>query len=74
MKKRKRKPPRPAYQKRVIAERKLLNAKLEKLSTYLLSVKSLTLPRAERQRLRRQAALMQLYVDVLDERIENFNA
>lgn len=74
MKRRKRKPPVPAYQKRVKLERKTLEAKLEKLNTYLLSVKSLTLPRAERQRLRRQAAIMQLYVDVLDERIENFNA
>lgn len=62
------------WQKRVIAERRELTERLVKLRDFLDSNGVAALPPAELRRLHRQLKIMQLYDDVLYERIEAFNA
>jgi hypothetical protein len=60
-----------AWQKRVVAEKKDLDAKLAKLNAFLgSSDKSKDLTDAEHNRLARQAGIMEQYSYVLSERIE----
>ncbi len=63
------------HQQRVVAERNELDerlAKLEEFRDYSPIFKGLS--KAEQRRLVRQASYMELYRDVLDERIEAFEA
>lgn len=64
---------RPAYQERVIAESKELNAKLVALTEFIANnpVYS-TLPVEEQERLVKQSNAMFLYACALDERMRNF--
>jgi hypothetical protein len=61
-----------AYQERVVEEKKDLDGKIERLDTFLLSDKFGELPIDEQQRMRWQKSLMELYSDVLEDRIVNF--
>ena len=62
-----------AYQKRVVAEKKSLDIKLDKLTAFLNShVTIALLDPAEQARLILQKMLMKAYSDVLAERIEVF--
>jgi len=58
------------YQKQIIKEKKDLDIKIDKLSYFLNHTTSLS--QAETSRINRQATYMDLYSDVLAERIENF--
>ncbi len=59
------------YQIRVVEEKKSLDEKLEKLTAFLKS-KTVDVNGEELRRLQRQEKYMQLYSQVLAERIENF--
>jgi len=61
-----------AYQERVVEEKKDLDGKIERLDTFRLSDKFGELPIDEQQRMRWQKSLMELYSDVLEDRIVNF--
>jgi hypothetical protein len=61
-----------AYQQRVIDEKFDLDKKIEKLRDFITSEMFGELSFFEQRRLRRQAAIMGLYSDVLDERIVGF--
>lgn len=67
---------RPAYQMRVIEEKRDLDAKIEKLESFLyaprLSRLPVTVKPEEERRLRAQASAMQLYSWILLERIVAF--
>ena len=60
------------YQKRVVAEREELNDRLDRLIVFLGGDVFPELSVAEQERLKKQAMLMQDYLEILDERIENF--
>jgi len=62
------------YQERAIEEKKLLDEKLGKLQTFLTQPanKIPTLPEVEMKLLRRQAKIMELYSEVLAERLAGF--
>lgn len=60
------------YQKRVIDERDELESKLKKLSDFVLTKEYEELSIEEKTRLIRQKLIMNLYTQVLFERIENF--
>jgi hypothetical protein len=60
------------FQERVITEKQELDAKIERLLVFIQSPKFGTLPEAEQKRLRRQEVLMELYSDVLSDRIVAF--
>jgi hypothetical protein len=60
------------YQLQVVAERKELSERLDKMERFLLGNAYLNLPGAEQNRLVRQTLIMSDYRDVLDERIANF--
>lgn len=68
----------PEYQRRVFAERTMLDEKVTKLDLFLhrgVPASELQLPAvpvAELLRLYRQLAFMKLYLEVLDERIVGF--
>jgi hypothetical protein len=64
----------PAYQGRVVAEKAELDERLGKLLSFFQSTTFLSLPEAERSRLRNQARFMDGYSAVLGERIEAFKA
>lgn len=60
------------YQERVIKEKSELDDKLSRLRPFIGSPKFVELPDAEQQRLIKQAKLMELYSEVLAERIAAF--
>ena len=60
------------FQERVITEKKALDIKLHSLIGFIGSDKFDGVPMFEQNRLRRQQLVMELYSDVLDERIDNF--
>jgi hypothetical protein len=61
-----------AYQERVVEEKKDLDGKIERLDTFIRSDKFGELLIDERQRMRWQKTLMELYSDVLEARIDDF--
>lgn len=65
-------PLRPAYQLRVIEEKRELEEKISKLTTFLSADTFRKLDTAQQDRLRRQYSYMVLYSSVLHERIEVF--
>jgi uncharacterized protein YbaP (TraB family) len=60
------------YQQRVINEKKEINDRLEKLYTFLNSETFSSLEKLEQKRLERQAFVMEMYDDILTERINAF--
>lgn len=60
------------HQQRVIDEKVELNEKLTKLRQFFLSEQYYNLDKAEAGRLKKQADAMQVYSDILTERIANF--
>ena len=60
------------YQKRVCNERDELFEKLSRLKRGMRDSWFASVPHTEQRRMRRQERIMTLYLDVLDERIENF--
>lgn len=60
------------HQKRVIDEREELGSRLEKLENFIGGIKFTELDPAEQSRLDRQFLVMQLYAQVLSERISAF--
>jgi hypothetical protein len=60
------------FQERVIAERNELADRLGKLRTFLLTQFCQSLVEAERERLQQQSEAMDIYLDVLNERIAAF--
>lgn len=63
------------YQERVLQERDDLEARINKLHEFTLfgAIKhNVILPDSEMCRLRMQLRVMELYLTILDERIENF--
>ena len=60
------------WQQRVVGEKAELDDRLNKLFTFFGSKIFDSLPEAEQKRMRRQGTFMELYSDVLAERIENF--
>ena len=60
------------YKERVIAEKKELDAKLQRLSVFLDGDSLKTLPQAEQERMQRQLVIMKDYSMVLEERIAAF--
>ena len=61
-----------AYQERVLAERRELSERLDKLRTFNNSATFVALPYKERGRLTRQYMAMSTYLDILDERVFAF--
>jgi hypothetical protein len=61
------------HQARVVAEKKELDGKIERLRAFIAGDTFGGLSEAEQRRLRRQEAIMGLYSDVLDERIIAFS-
>lgn len=62
-----------AYQERVVAEKDEANDRMEKLKAFLFTDTFRALPVDEQGRLVRQEFILQLYVQVLVERIAAFN-
>lgn len=60
------------HQERVIAEKKELDERGDKLDQFILSDKFGTLPAAEQERMKRQLEIMAKYSEVLGERIAAF--
>lgn len=60
------------YQRRVVDEKVDLDVKLTLLNSFLISPRFQAVDEEELGRLRRQASAMQVYSDVLKERIEAF--
>lgn len=61
-----------AHQERVVQEKAELSDKTQKLEAFLGGSIYASLPAAEQSRLSRQYLIMQLYEQVLSERIANF--
>lgn len=62
-----------AHQERVVVEEQELDSKIEKLHVFIEDAVTFTfLPKTEQDRLRRQKFAMQIYRDVLRERIAAF--
>ena len=61
-----------AFQKRVVAEKKALDAKREKLDEFIRSDKFAELDDEEQFRLMFQSSVMVMYSDILDQRIRHF--
>ncbi len=61
-----------AYKERVIAEKVELDGKIEKLRGFIGSEVFDVVSLEEQKRMRRQELIMQLYSDVLEERIVAF--
>ena len=61
-----------AHEKRVIEEKIELNERLTKLRQFFLSEKFYALDNDEMRRLQKQAEAMQVYCDILSERISHF--
>jgi len=62
------------HQERVITEKAELSEKVSKLETFLDGAVYASLPAGEQMRLSRQYLIMQLYEQVLSERIGAFEA
>jgi len=62
-----------AYQERVVAEKNELDERITKLRMFIESPGFGNIEVAEQKRMRRQELIMQLYSDVLVDRIENFS-
>lgn len=60
------------HQQRVVDEQEELKGRLDKLNSFFTTPIFSGLDGAEQERLRRQAGVMQEYVDVLSERIAAF--
>lgn len=60
------------YQVRVVEEKKSLDEKISKLSSFIGSVKFGGIGIDEQNRMRNQEAAMMNYSNILSERIENF--
>lgn len=60
------------HQLRVVEEKKELDEKLSKLSSFLQTQIFASLPEAEQIRLNRQENIMKEYAGILGERINNF--
>ena len=60
------------HQQRVIDEKAELDAKINKLREFIVGYLFITLPAAERQRLKMQLEVMKKYSDILDMRIKAF--
>lgn len=60
------------YQWRVKKEKEELDIKLKRLNEFLISPLIEDIDKAERLRLVKQAGIMNMYSDVLQERISNF--
>jgi hypothetical protein len=61
------------HQERVVAEERELDSKIEKLHVFIEDSPTFTgLPKTEQDRLRRQKFAMQIYRDILRERIAAF--
>jgi len=61
-----------SFQERVVIEKNELDSRLEKLIKFIGSDKFDGVPGLEQNRLRRQQLIMELYSEVLVERINNF--
>lgn len=61
-----------AYQERVVAEKRELDERGDKLDQFILSDRFGTLPTAEQERMKRQLEIMGKYSEVLGERIAAF--
>lgn len=66
------KPAIPPHQQRVLDECSELSERAAKLDLFIGGEVFRSIPSAEQRRLKRQLAIMNLYCDVLNERIENF--
>lgn len=64
--------PLQAHEERVVTERNELHDKFSKLSAFLDNPKFLEIDEAEQRRLKQQWGYMELYLDVLDQRIAAF--
>lgn len=62
----------PEYQQRVITERDSLVSKKVALSTFILSEAFATVEEAEKKRMLHQEVVMGEYIQILDDRINNF--
>ena len=62
-----------AYKERVVAEKNELDVKIEKLRDFIESETFNETSVEEQKRMRRQELLMQLYSEVLADRIKGFN-
>uniref|UniRef100_A0A6M3KZ55 Uncharacterized protein n=1 Tax=viral metagenome TaxID=1070528 RepID=A0A6M3KZ55_9ZZZZ len=61
------------YQKRVIEEKKELDSKIERLRAFMASdYFNNGIPSDEQKRMRRQELIMELYSEVLSDRMEHF--
>jgi hypothetical protein len=60
------------YQERVVAEKKELDEKIEKLDTFLAGSFFPTLPSDQKELLRLQRIAMTQYSSILCQRVENF--
>lgn len=60
------------YQERVVAEKRELDERGDKLDQFILSDRFGTLPAAEQERMKRQLEIMGKYSEVLGERIAAF--
>ena len=61
------------YKERVIAEKKELDDRLEKLTAFIISSRFNDLTFAEQRRLSKQKSIMFLYLCILKERIAEFH-
>lgn len=61
-----------AYQERVVAEKRELDERGDKLEQFILSDRFGTLPAAEQERMKLQLEIMGQYSEVLGERIAAF--
>ena len=62
------------HEERVVTEKTELDAKLEKLTTFIESATFKDVPYGERFLLKRQKDVMQQYSEVLKDRIDTFTA
>jgi hypothetical protein len=60
------------YQERVIAEKRDLDEKAERLNAFIASTDKPILPPGELSRLRVQSAIMDAYAEILSARIDSF--
>ena len=60
------------YKQRIVIERNMLIIKYNKLLKFLKSDQYLDINLLEQKRLLRQELIMKLYIDVLEERINNY--
>jgi hypothetical protein len=61
-----------AHQQRVVDEKKELDEKLQKLTSFFTTSIFSGIDEGEQKRLKKQSEIMSQYSDILGERIENF--